>query len=233
MMECREIVDSVKKDLEISDSVKKDFPNTGCQECDQLQLEFQKNPGGTPPKRTGLILAAVTGGAAFLLSTICVPFVTPALRRVCLPYVPATTKQVQNVFTSLKGRSGSLIDIGSGDGRIVLEAAQNGFKSHGVELNLVLVMYSKMKAFMAGQRGVATFARQDLWKTNFGKYDNVVIFGVEQMMLELEQKLQKEVPSDGVVVACRFPFPNWKPSEEVGAGVDTVWRYEPKDRQQS
>lgn len=204
---------------------------TGCQECNQLQMEFQKNPGGVPPKKLGLIFAAATGGAALLLSGICVPFVTPALRRVCLPYVPATTKQVENVISALKGRSGSLIDIGSGDGRIVLEAAQNGFKSHGVELNLVLVMYSKIKAFMAGQRGSATFARQDLWKTNFRKYDNVVIFGVEQMMLELEQKLQKEVPSQGVVVACRFPFPNWKPSQEIGIGVDTVWKYDHKDRQ--
>lgn len=47
------------------------------------------------------------------------PFVTPALRRIVLPYVPATTQQVENIFLGLKGRSGTLIDLGSGDGRIV------------------------------------------------------------------------------------------------------------------
>ena len=31
-------------------------------------------------------------------------------------------------------------------------------------------------------RGSATFARQDLWKSDLSKYDNVVIFGVEQMV---------------------------------------------------
>jgi hypothetical protein len=54
-----------------------------------------------------------------LLSAICVPFVTPALRRICLPYVPATLDQVQNVLKGLEGRSGTLVDLGSGDGRIV------------------------------------------------------------------------------------------------------------------
>ena len=53
------------------------------------------------------------------LSALCLPFVTPALRRVCLPYVPATDVQVANVLRALKGRTGSLVDIGSGDGRIV------------------------------------------------------------------------------------------------------------------
>lgn len=50
---------------------------------------------------------------------MCAPFVSPAFRRVCLPYVPATTEQVKNIFTGLRERSGSLIDLGSGDGRIV------------------------------------------------------------------------------------------------------------------
>ncbi|KAJ8873608.1 hypothetical protein PR048_024426 [Dryococelus australis] len=58
-------------------------------------------------------------GAAVGLSIVCLPFVLPALRRVCLPYVPATTAQVQNVLAGLSGRSGRLVDLGSGDGRIV------------------------------------------------------------------------------------------------------------------
>ena len=64
------------------------------------------------------------GGSAIALSLICLPFVTPALRKVCLPYVPATTAQVENVMTALlknpqSRKLGKLIDIGSGDGRIV------------------------------------------------------------------------------------------------------------------
>lgn len=62
----------------------------------------------------------ITGGAAVALSVICAPFVSPALRKHCLPYIPATNEQVKNIFVALKNRSGSLIDLGSGDGRIVI-----------------------------------------------------------------------------------------------------------------
>ena len=47
------------------------------------------------------------------------------------------------------------------------------------------------------------FARQDLWKSDMSKYDNVVIFGVEQMMAQLEEKLEKELKGGSTVVACR------------------------------
>lgn len=59
------------------------------------------------------------GGVSIALSIVCYPFVSPALRKVCLPYVPATSIQVQNVLSVIKGRQGRLVDLGSGDGRIV------------------------------------------------------------------------------------------------------------------
>lgn len=53
------------------------------------------------------------------ITTISLPFLFPFFRRVCLPYVPATTQQVLNVLEALKGRYGLMLDLGSGDGRIV------------------------------------------------------------------------------------------------------------------
>ena len=131
-------------------------------------------------------LFSFLGGSGIALSTICIPFVTPALRRICLPFVPATPIQLKNVQNALKQfghKSGSkLVDIGSGDGRIVHLAAREGYKSHGIELNPWLILYSKYKSIRLGLRSSATFSRQDLWKSNLGCYDNIVIFGVEQMV---------------------------------------------------
>ena len=76
---------------------------------------------------------------------------------------------------------------GSGDGRIVHFAAQNGFQSHGIELNPWLVIYSKIKSWRLGLKSSATFARADLWKHDFAQYDQVVIFGVEQMVNSFKQ----------------------------------------------
>lgn len=55
-------------------------------------------------------------------SVICGPFVAPAFRKYCLPYVPATTTQLENILSVLKNsnKNGRLLDIGSGDGRIVV-----------------------------------------------------------------------------------------------------------------
>ena len=64
-------------------------------------------------------MAGVSGAVFVGVYSLTIPFVAPAFRRVCLPYVPATTSQVHNVIRALKGRNGNLLDIGSGDGRIV------------------------------------------------------------------------------------------------------------------
>lgn len=74
---------------------------------------------GAFKKRLGIIATCVVGGSLVALYAVTGPFVAPALRKVCLPFVPATRTQIKNVLTVLKTRSGSLVDIGSGDGRIV------------------------------------------------------------------------------------------------------------------
>nr|SVE94594.1 EOG090X0HEX [Simocephalus serrulatus] len=200
--------------------------------CDPYLLSLvETQPTSTNKKTgrsTGLLLASITGGAAIALSVVCFPFVSPALRRVVLPYVPASTKQVENVMKALsasKSTGKKLIDLGSGDGRIVLAAGQKGFQSHGVELNSVLVLYSKFAAWKQRINNV-TFSRQDLFKVDYTKYNNIVIFGVEEMMPELEALFEKSLKSSSQVIACRFPLPNWKPSNVIGEGIDTVWVYE-------
>lgn len=74
------------------------------------------------------------------------PFISPALRKHCLPYVPATDRQVANVLSLCRksGAGGPLVDLGSGDGRIVLAAAkQLQVPCVGYELNAWLVWYSR------------------------------------------------------------------------------------------
>lgn len=83
----------------------------------------------TQPKilsKSAKLLILATGGLGVGLSVVCFSFVAPAFRRICLPYVPATTEQVSNVLQFLpRSNSKRLLDIGSGDGRIVLGLLEN------------------------------------------------------------------------------------------------------------
>ena len=45
-----------------------------------LQTEFARNPKGLPPKRATLIIVNVVGGLGLAITSICVPFMVPALR---------------------------------------------------------------------------------------------------------------------------------------------------------
>ncbi|KFQ38002.1 Protein FAM173B, partial [Mesitornis unicolor] len=176
----------------------------------------------------GLLVTAGVGGTLVALYAVVTPFVIPALRKVCLPFVPATATQIQNVLKMLENRSGSLVDIGSGDGRIVIAAAKRGFKAVGYELNPWLVWYSRYRAWRDGVHQNTKFYISDLWKVSFSSYTNVVVFGVPQMMPQLEKKLKEELECNARIIACRFPFPYWIPDHTTGEGIDTVWAYDLK-----
>ncbi|KAM5156792.1 ATP synthase subunit C lysine N-methyltransferase isoform 3-T3 [Mantella aurantiaca] len=191
---------------------------------EEHSLKVSTGDGKT--KKWGLFATGVIGGTLLALYAISTPFIVPAFRQICLPYVPATKKQIKNVLKMLHLRNGHLVDIGSGDGRIVIAAAKKGFQAEGYELNPWLVWYSRYRAWRDGVKHNANFHISDLWKVNFSAYTNVVIFGVPQMMPQLEKKLQKELSDQARVVACRFPFPHWVPSHIFGEGVDTVWVYD-------
>ena len=100
----------------------------------------------------------------------------------------------------------------------------------GVELNPWLVMYSRLRALKLRhlKHGSAEFVVGDLWKHDLGRYNHVVIFGVDTMMSTLHSKLLREMAADCSVIACRFPLP-CEPSRTFGEGLDTVWLYHHSD----
>ncbi|XP_037765991.1 adenine nucleotide translocase lysine N-methyltransferase isoform X4 [Chelonia mydas] len=160
-------------------------------DLEELAVKLQgKTVGGW-----GLVqLAAGTGFAAYVMWA---GILMPGFRRVPLklqvPYVPSSAKQVENVMSLLKGRSGKMVDLGSGDGRIVLEAYKRGFRpAVGYELNPWLLRLSNYRAWRAGCYGKVFYHRQDLWKVNVSDCNNVSVFlapsvAVFGIQLELEE----------------------------------------------
>jgi hypothetical protein len=97
------------------------FTNNNNNSNDLSSLQTNKRS-----KRIALIGVTVFGSASFALLSICLPFIIPAFRRIVLPFIPATDSQINNILKIVKnskqstvGKPLTLIDLGSGDGRIV------------------------------------------------------------------------------------------------------------------
>lgn len=90
-------------------------------ECDFCKEISEAGKLSKPPRlsRRGKIMLGVSAAVCAGFTAVLAPFVFPGLRRFALPYIPASSHQVKNVMKVLGKSSGTLIDIGSGDGRIV------------------------------------------------------------------------------------------------------------------
>ncbi|XP_076998404.1 adenine nucleotide translocase lysine N-methyltransferase [Tamandua tetradactyla] len=155
----------------------------------------------------------------------------PGFRRVPLrlqvPYVGASARQVENVLSLLRGRPGRTVDLGSGDGRIVLAAHRCGLRpAVGYELNPWLVALARLHAWRAGCAGSVCYRREDLWKVSLRDCRNVSVFLAPSVLSLLEAKLQAELPEGARVVSGRFPLPTWEAVALVGEGPDRVWAYD-------
>lgn len=209
----------------------------------------------TPAEKSKFGFYSALGIAAVAIggTIAAVPFLTPAMRRHALPYIPATDKQIKNVFKAIKTYREAnqltklkpsreqvvkLVDLGSGDGRIVFEAAKRGYQATGVELNAILVLYSKIKAWTTSwsesertkQKNIIltrpAFKRADLWKVDMREYDFIVIFGVQEMMKDLAKKLKEEMKPGCLILSCRNPVPNYKSIHFLDDQLDSVWIYD-------
>jgi SAM-dependent methyltransferase len=74
------------------------------------------------------------------------------------------------------GASDTVIDLGSGDGRLVIMAAKRGAKALGIEYDAKLVAYAKAAAAKAGVTGRAQFIQADLFATDISDATVVTLF---------------------------------------------------------
>lgn len=90
---------------------------------DYLLSEIKDNPStqNNRLQKVGFIGLSLFGCASIALLSFSLPFVVPAFRRIVLPFIPATDSQVSNVLQIIRQQKkpSSVIDLGSGDGRIV------------------------------------------------------------------------------------------------------------------
>ena len=116
------------------------------------------------------------------------------------------------------GPNDRVIDLGSGDGRIVIMAAQKfGASGLGLDLDEKLVLLAREKAAAAGVAARATFEVRDVLQADVSRADVVTIYLLPSLMRRLQPKLLYEMKPGARIVAHAFAFEGWQPdrSEKV------------------
>jgi hypothetical protein len=109
------------------------------------------------------------------------------------PYVPSQKKYIFEAFTELYKitKNDLLVDIGSGDGIVLRQAAKLGAKAIGFEINPILVLISKMLS--AKNKNIDT-KLANFWSAKIPDGTTVIyIFSVVRDVNKLTKKLQQEV----------------------------------------
>jgi SAM-dependent methyltransferase len=126
----------------------------------------------------------------------------------------ATPQPVADAMLKLAGVGPDdvVYDLGSGDGRIVILAAQKyGARAVGIELDPRLVEISRQVAREGEVAGRATFIEGDLFTEDISKATVVTLWLSNPVNMRLEPKLKRELRPGARIVSRQFPIGGWHP----------------------
>jgi hypothetical protein len=129
------------------------------------------------------------------------------------PYVPSPSTVVSQMLEMAGvGPDDVLIDMGSGDGRIVLTAAKlRGARGLGIEIQDKLVALSIEAAQREGVADRARFVRQDLFATDVSSATVVTLYLLPDTVDLVAQKLRRELRPGTRVLTHDYPISGWLP----------------------
>ena len=107
-----------------------------------------------------------------------------------------------------------VVDLGSGDGRTVIEAARLGARAVGVEYDAGLVALSRERAEAAGVGERARFVQADLFEADLTEATVVTLFLLPDLNLELRPRLL-QLPPGTRVVSNTWDMGDWAADETV------------------
>lgn len=133
------------------------------------------------------------------------------------PYVPTNQDLIDKVLKAAGVKKDKVFyELGSGDGRVVIEAAKLGAKANGIEQSWMRVWYSRYKSRMEGTNKKTHFCHGNIFDRNYYPADIVYIYLLTPAVHKLEEKLKKELNPGAIVITQTYHFKNWRPFKKMG-----------------
>ncbi len=141
------------------------------------------------------------------------------------PYVPTLRRDINDALDGLDLHAGQLlIDVGSGDGRVLIAAAERGWKAVGYELNPILVLWTKwrIRKYNNNVQVIWGNALTRKWPSA----DAVYVFGVARIIPKLHTKIIQSI--DKPVRAASFGFEISGAKKIAQKRAVHIYEYHPK-----
>jgi Methyltransferase domain len=153
----------------------------------------------------------------------------PALRSPDVVYVPTPQPVVDRMLAIAKVTNKDVLyDLGSGDGRIPITAAQKfGIRATGIDINPQRIKEANANAKTAGVTDRVRFLNQDLFQSKFNDATVVTLYLLPELNVKLRPQLLRQLKPGTRIVSHAFDMGNWKPdrTEQVQAdgGTNTIY----------
>jgi len=151
-------------------------------------------------------------------------FVGPA-PRLDAPYV-ASSGEVVDAMLGLAGLRPDdyVIDLGSGDGRILIAAARsNGAHGLGVDIDPARIAEANANARAAGVTGLVSFRREDLFRTPLAEADILTLYLTQEVNLRLRPRILAQMRPGTRVVSNEFDMGDWRWDSRRRIGTANVY----------
>jgi len=183
------------------------------------------------PRRGAIALAALAAivfaaPATDLAAQDVLPEIKQRSDELDVPFVPSDDNVLNAMFDMAKPTGGDfLIDLGSGDGRIVVEAARRfGLRGFGVDLNEGLVAIARQRARSAGVADRVEFHIRDLFRTDFRQASILTMYLLPEIVLELREALLRDLRPGTRIVSHDYHLGEWRPDDgrivRIGTGTE-------------
>jgi protein-L-isoaspartate O-methyltransferase len=143
--------------------------------------------------------------------------------RTLAPYVPTPEQVVEQMLQAAGVTAADVVyDLGSGDGRILIAAAQMfKAKAVGIEINATLVADSRQKIEELGLSALVSVQQAHLMEADLSPATVVMVYLLSSSNEQLKPKFEKELRAGARVVSHDFQFRGWKPAKTIDAVGDS------------
>jgi SAM-dependent methyltransferase len=137
------------------------------------------------------------------------------------PYLPTLKPQIKTALDLLDLKEGqTMLELGCGDGRVLIAAAQRGWKVVGYELNplLAAVCWLRTRRY----KGQVKVVCGDFWQANWPEADGIFTFLLQKYTKQLNTKIVQNSTKPVKLVSFAFYIPDKQPTVEK----DGLYLYE-------